>query len=94
MSEENKAREKAIEIVEKFYSETTDMPLVLVQSINIVDPNDVAFIQSKNCAIICVDEILNSSPSLPILSDNGSYGSDIELSTDWWRKVKSEIQNL
>lgn len=34
----------------------------------------------KKCALIAVDEIINSSPSLPILGDSGSYGEDIELS--------------
>lgn len=45
-------------------------------------------------AVDVVDEILSASPSLPILSDNGTYGSDIEESTKWWKKVKQEIINL
>lgn len=50
--------------------------------------------QNIKCALIAVDEIINSSPSLPILSDNGSYGSDIEESTKWWQQVKNEIEKL
>ena len=44
-------------------------------------------------AILCVDDILNASPSLPILADNGSFGSDIKESTKWWQQVKQEILN-
>lgn len=49
---------------------------------------------SQKCALICVDEIINSSPSCPILSDNGSFSGDIEESTEWWQQVKTEIEKL
>ena len=72
--------EKAKEVIEKFNT------IFGVQSImwrSVV----------KQHALICVDEIIASSPSLPILSDNGSFGSDIEESTEWWKEVKKEIVN-
>lgn len=50
--------------------------------------------RAKQCALICVDEIILSSPSLPILSDNGTYGSDIEESKVFWLEVKQELKNL
>ena len=50
--------------------------------------------QLKECALIVVDEIINSSPSLPILGDSGSYGEDIELSKIYWEEVKQEIEKL
>lgn len=49
---------------------------------------------AKECSLYLVDEIINSSPSLPILSDNGTYGSDIEESLKYWNDVKSEIEKL
>jgi hypothetical protein len=49
---------------------------------------------AKQCALIAVDEIINSSPSLPILGDSGSYGEDIELSKLYWIEVKQEIEKL
>ena len=49
---------------------------------------------AKQCALISVDEIINSSPSLPILGDSGSYGEDIELSKLYWIEVKQEIEKL
>lgn len=50
--------------------------------------------QAKECALICVYEVISSSPSLPILADNGSFGSDIEESTKWWKEVKEEILKI
>ena len=48
---------------------------------------------SIQCAIICVDEIIKSSPSLPILSDAGNYVNDIEESTEYWQEVKQILEN-
>jgi hypothetical protein len=50
--------------------------------------------QSKLCAIVAVNEILNSSPSLPILGDGGYLYEDIELSKNYWQEVKSEIEKI
>lgn len=47
---------------------------------------------AKQCALIIVDEIIVSSPSLPILGDGGTYGEDIELSTEYWKEVKEELE--
>lgn len=48
----------------------------------------------KQCALIAVDEVLKSSPSLPILGDGGIYSEDIELSKTYWQEVKQEIEKL
>ncbi len=48
----------------------------------------------KQCALIAVDEIIASSPSLPIEGDSGYIWEDIELSTDWWQQVKQELIKL
>ena len=50
--------------------------------------------KSKICALFLVEEIISASPSKPIESDNGIFASDIIESTDFWLKVKSEIENL
>jgi hypothetical protein len=49
---------------------------------------------AKQCALLAVDEIIKSSPSLPILGDGGTFGEDIELSKKYWQEVKQEINNL
>lgn len=49
---------------------------------------------AKEIALILVDEIINSSPSLPILGDGGTFGEDIKLSTKFWNAVKKELELL
>lgn len=46
---------------------------------------------AKQCAIIAVEEIINNSPSLPILGDGGYLYEDIDLSIKFWQQVKEEI---
>lgn len=81
-----KPKEKAIELRNKFI-EATKVPNIKKVWVEDLDG-------AKQCALICVDEILNASPSLPILSDGGGFGDDINLSTEWWQEVKQEIENL
>ena len=73
-------KEKADELYNYFYQ-------------HCVDSNSPRWM-TKLFASKCVDEILNSSPSLPCLSNNGTYGSDIEESTKFWIEVKAEIEKL
>lgn len=57
---------------------------------------------AKNCAIIAVDEIIESSPRYPSnvdWDDCGAthqyyYETQIEEANAFWLSVKSEIQNL
>jgi hypothetical protein len=79
-------KEKAKELIHYYIKEL----LSAKYSINGFVINDLA----KQCALIAVDEIINSSPSLPILGDSGSYGEDIELSKLYWIEVKQEIEKL
>ena len=79
-------KEKAQELVDKNYQ-------------IFEDDEDEHFIDtskriSKLSALIAVDEIISSSPSLPILGDGGTYGEDIELSNKYWQEVKQEIEKL
>ena len=55
--------------------------------------DDFFFSRCKKCALIAVDEIINSSPSLPIISDVGSFVNDIEESTEFWQEVKQILEN-
>lgn len=48
----------------------------------------------KELAPKVVDEIINSSPSLPILGDGGTFSEDIELSKIYWQAVKQLLNNL
>jgi hypothetical protein len=51
-------------------------------------------IHAKQCALIAVDEIIESKPSFPIEGKGGYLYEDIELSTEWWKKVRKEIEKL
>lgn len=67
----------------------------LVERMTVHHWTDVCdFEGAKQCALIAVDEIINSSPSLPILGDSGTYGEDIELSKIYWEEVKYAIDKL
>jgi|GEM_PF-708416 hypothetical protein len=85
-------KEKAKQLVDKFY-QTTPNEVWYNHPIGLKEEYK-AWEQSKQCALIAVDEILNSSPSLPVLGDGGTYGEDIELSTKYWQEVKIEINKL
>jgi hypothetical protein len=76
-------KEKADELVLKYYE--------LVKN---KYPSTNGMPLAIQSALIAVDEIINSSPSLPILGDSGSYGEDIELSKIYWEEVKQEIKNI
>jgi len=47
----------------------------------------------KVCALLCVDEIISSFPSMLIESDNVTFYSDIEESTKYWKEVKRILEN-
>lgn len=82
------AKEKSVELLDKY---RTYIRIADRYEHNL--PSDEIHI-AKKCAIIAVDEIINSSPSLPILSDNGTFGGDIEESKVFWQDVKKELELL
>lgn len=67
-------QEKALDLVSRFCDEVNLPPWC-----NMASPD---YFVAKQCAIICVDEILN-------LSQDGNY----LLQTTYWQSVKEEIQN-
>lgn len=81
-------KDKAKELVDKFRTiiRKADVYGVLLSE-------DEIYL-SKQSALLAVNEIIESSPSLPILGDGGTYGEDIELSKVYWQEVKQEIENL
>lgn len=85
------AKEKAQELVDKFRNEIT---LFL--------GDNMKKINAKKCALIAVDEILNSSPLEPNFADWDDCGGEFRYWYDaqktqafhFWKEVKQEIQNL
>jgi hypothetical protein len=70
-----------------------DVNYGLATELNPMASIEVRNIYALKISIKNLEEIIASSPSLPILADNGSFGSDIELSTEWWKKVLKELTN-
>jgi hypothetical protein len=71
-------KEKAKELVDKFYPRATSY------SLDGKNQNENA----KQCALIAVDEILSSNPHSNPLNTN------VESTMEYWQEVKQEIINL
>lgn len=76
-------KEKAFDLVYKFSQSKDENGFI----------NKNTF-RHKFSALIAVDEIIESKPSLPIEGKGGYLYEDIELSIKWWKKVKKEIEKL
>lgn len=48
---------------------------------------------AKQCALIAVDHIIKSKPTLPMFF-NYCIGDDNPSGSDWWMLVKQEIEKL
>ena len=73
-------KEKAIEFIDKFEHETYS----LIQGQ-----------LSKQCALIAVDEIINTSPTNPLKSGYIELYSDmVDEAIIYWQEVKKEIEAL
>jgi len=80
-------KEKAIELVDKFY-QTTPNEYFVNEPIGIKGRYK-SWEQAKQCALIAVDEILK------LENNNGFYfdGTNV-TSISYWQEVKQEIENL
>jgi hypothetical protein len=74
-------KEKAKELVDNFY-QTTPNEACLNEPLGIAEEYK-AWNQSKQCALIAIDEIIDAL-------DKSLIDSDIE----WWKQVKQEIEKL
>lgn len=71
-------KEEADELIEKFVP---------------YNSNSSDYFIETNIAIVCVELIVKSSPSMPIMGDGGTFGEDIELSTEYWNNVLTELKS-
>jgi|TARA_R110000772_G_scaffold5237_1_gene18575 hypothetical protein len=76
-----RAKEKAIELVEKFTNEFS-YPLIEGRELKVY----MSYFTAKQCALICVDEMLG------IYDIEGYDGDDIEMA--YLEEVKEEINKL
>ena len=76
-------KEKAIELINKFNNHTVK-ELVYLKNGKVIEGKT----EAKECALIAVDEILNSNPNYPEFKEN--EGTPIR----YWEVVKQEIEAL
>jgi hypothetical protein len=72
-----KPREKAKELVRKYYN---------LFSVEL--ENTICIYETKQCALIAVDEIISSNPH------SNPLNTDVESTMEYWQQVKQEIQAL
>ena len=85
------AKEKAEELIDKFRNEITSFLGDNMKKIN-----------AKKCALVAVDEIINSSPLEPNFADWDDCGGEHRYFYDaqkthafhFWHEVKQEIEKL
>lgn len=76
-------REKAEELVNKFQ-----------QGVQIIEEdNDSERFYAKQCALIAVDEILKSQPSVILVSIDGDETEYMDKK-QYWQQVRNEIEQL
>jgi hypothetical protein len=78
-------KEKANELVDKFY-QTTPNEAWINEPLGISEEYK-AWKQAKQCALIAVDEIIKALPP-------SSYGLEFVAKIDFWTNVKQEIEKL
>jgi hypothetical protein len=71
-------KEKASELVNKYYYHS---------KCNLLSP-----FEAKNCALIAVEEILQSGPTKIVWEDDNTEIPIMD--EEWWESVKQEIENL
>ena len=69
-----KAKDKAEELIEKFKKETNDYDWITNA-------------HAKQCALICVDYVINSNPH------SNPFNTSVTSTMDFWQQVKQEILN-
>ena len=74
-----KPKEKAEELIDKFEN----------YSFMDIDKKISSFNSAKQCALIAVDEIINTG----LLLDSSIYVT-VKTSLDYWQQVKQEIEKL
>ena len=81
------AKEKAEQLIQRFYF---SLPNNGSQT-GINNVND-RWEEGKKCALIAVDEIINSNPTYE--SSNPFLGTRTYENTNYWKDVKKEIEKL
>lgn len=82
-----KPKEKAVELVQKYLKIEFNVLHTDCEGDRAVATGSCTTMGAKQCALICVDEILNEFSEIVV------PGVEFEYIT-YWNEVKTEIQNL
>ena len=86
-------KEKAQELVDKFYQTTPNEAWYFPPVGSITSSNYSAWEQAKKCALIAVDEILNNNCGSHTGESNAT-NNEIYCDAYYWEQVKSKIESL
>jgi hypothetical protein len=79
-------KEKAIELVTNMsFSKSKVADYVTGEMVDI--PGNIFY---KQCALICVDEIINNNNKIP----GNAIGLHTDINSNFWEEVKQEIEKL
>jgi hypothetical protein len=84
-------KEKAEELVNKMYN-TEHCGIKHIPNQRYCDCSDISYFQSKQCALIAVDEIIEELAE--IWGHYGNIESQIEERQSYWLEIKQEIEKL
>jgi len=84
-----KAKAKAKELVDRFELLENNQQIMYETGLGELEDVEVSFECAKQCALICVDEILQVIERLSTGADHTWFGDDID-----WEEVKAEIEKL
>jgi len=76
------SKEKAIELIERFADLSRNNKTSILTS----------FQYDKQCALICVNEVIKSNPT--VIKEQLHGANQVWNSTNYWQEVKTEIENL
>jgi hypothetical protein len=77
-------KEKAEELIRKYYTFGINK-----------EGQTLSWYESKQCAIIAVDEIINSSPTNPLKGGYiGLYSDMVDEAIEYYKEVKQELEKL
>ena len=88
-------KEKARELADKLYQTTPNEAWYNPPIGSITSKEYKAWEQAKQCALIAVDEIINSSPTNPLKGGYIELYSDmVDEAIEYYKEVKKEIELL
>ena len=86
------AKQKAIELVNKYSEAPIDFPYIDTQDGRCIGSGYMTHKSAKDCAKICVNEIIKSNPIIPLQFMLESEALD--AANEYWQEVLIEIDKL